>query len=121
MKPDRPTIHDFDGGPAQVWTAMPNGSLTHLNAYVATVTGLPVEAIASWGWSEVIHPDDLPDVAERWSAALESGDPYIARFRLRGPDGAWRWQIARAEARFEDGVLVGWVGITMDVHDVWKG
>lgn len=118
MKPDAPTLEDFGPGPVQLWTAHPNGELRYVNEAVGTALGRPGGVVREWGWADVIHPDDLEEVAARFSHALESGEPYVARFRLHGADGGWRWQVARADPRHVDGTLVGWVGVTMDVHDV---
>jgi PAS domain S-box-containing protein len=56
--------------------------------------GAPVAAYLA-----AIHPDDILPTETRLQQALESGEPYCATYRVRTPDGEWRWLIARA--RFE--------------------
>ena len=45
----------------------------------------------------VIHPDDVPPTQALLGRAMESGAPYDATFRVRKPDGAWRWVLARGQ------------------------
>ena len=44
---------------------------------------------------DVIHPDDVPPTQVLLGRAMETGAPYDATFRVRKPDGAWRWVLAR--------------------------
>nr|WP_229416317.1 ATP-binding protein [Massilia sp. PDC64] len=44
---------------------------------------------------DVIHPDDVPPTRILLGRAMETGAPYDATFRVRTPDGAWRWVLAR--------------------------
>jgi PAS domain S-box-containing protein len=42
-----------------------------------------------------IHPDDVPPTQALLGRAMETGAPYDATFRVRTPDGGWRWVLAR--------------------------
>ncbi|WP_305822191.1 hybrid sensor histidine kinase/response regulator [Massilia brevitalea] len=44
-----------------------------------------------------LHPDDLAATRERLRASLRSGAGYDATFRVRAPEGRWRWVIARGQ------------------------
>ena len=80
--------------------------------------GRSAEAIVGAGWQDVVHPDDLPLVGERWGHALATGEPYQAEFRLlRAADAAYRWHIARADALLDGGAVVKWFGANVDVHE----
>ena len=65
-----------------------------------------------------MHPEDLPTVAELWRAAVESGTPYEAQFRIRSANGAYRWHLARAfpSRGGRDGIM-RWVGSNTDIED----
>jgi PAS domain S-box-containing protein len=55
--------------------------------------GAPVGA-----WLAAVHPEDITQVRELIGRALDGSAPYYeATFRLRAPDGAWRWAIARGQ------------------------
>lgn len=104
--------------PVQVWTALPDGRLDFVTNQVAAYFGVTPEAVLRDGWRDVVHPEDLPGVAERWTHSLSTGEPYKAEFRLRGADGTYRWHLARALAqRDESGAVVRWFGTNTDVED----
>jgi PAS domain S-box-containing protein len=44
---------------------------------------------------DAIHPDDVPPTQVLLGRAMETGAPYDATFRVRTPEGAWRWVLAR--------------------------
>ncbi len=102
----------------QIWTARPDGQLDFVNHYVLGYFGRSYDEMIGLGWQGVVHEDDLPRVAERWSRALETGDPYEVEFRLRNAeDGSWRWHLGRASALRDDrGEIVKWFGANTDIH-----
>jgi PAS domain S-box-containing protein len=104
--------------PHQVWTATPDGKLDWFNEQVHAYTGLDHASLAGIGWTRLIHPDDQGAATTRWAVALASGTGFDAEFRLRGADGSYRWQLARALAlRGEDGEPVRWIGTNIDIED----
>ena len=106
-----------DSIPQQVWTALPNGNLDYVNERVISYFGRSFEELIGKGWSDHVHPEDLPGCIERWSSSLASGQPYEFEFRLREGD-AWRWHLARAVAmRDESGAIVRWFGTNTDIDD----
>jgi len=106
-----------DSIPQQVWTALPDGNLDYVNERTVAYFGRTFDELIGQGWSDVVHLDDLPGCIERWSASLESGEPYEYEFRLRHADG-WRWHLARAVAmRDEGGAIVRWFGTNTDIDD----
>jgi PAS domain S-box-containing protein len=104
--------------PVQIWTARPDGQLDYVSQRVATYFGMSAERILGEGWLNVIHPDDLATVGQRWSHSLATGEPYEVEFRLRRHDGAYRWYLGRALAqRDETGAVTQWVGSNTDIHE----
>ena len=39
------------------------------------------------------HPDDLTESFKEWDHCLTTGRDYVAEFRLRKHDDAWRWYV----------------------------
>ena len=104
--------------PVQIWTAQPNGALDYVSQRVADYFGTTVEQVLGEGWQNVIHPDDLPAVVERWTESLSTGTPYQVEFRLRGANGDYRWYLGRALPQLDDnGSVVQWFGTNTDIHD----
>jgi PAS domain S-box-containing protein len=104
--------------PNHVWTSRPDGYLDWFNEQVYIYSGLQPGELDGQQWSRMVHADDLPLAAERWSSALKLGHTYETEFRLRRYDGAWRWHLARAvPLRDGEGRIMRWIGTNTDVDD----
>ena len=105
--------------PQMVWTALPDGTLDYLSERWSEYTGLSVAELLGWGWEPIVHPDDLGECRERWTACLESGEPYEIEARMRrGSDGAYRWHLGLAvPMRDHHGEIVKWFGTNTDIHE----
>ncbi|HEX5801299.1 MAG TPA: ATP-binding protein [Gaiellaceae bacterium] len=108
-----------DSIPQQVWTAGPDGRLDYVNERVLDYFGRTFDEMIGWGWSELVHPEDLPECLERWSESVRTGDQYEYEFRLRGAeDDGYRWHLTRAvPMRGDDGEIVTWFGTNTDIED----
>ncbi|HUP91739.1 MAG TPA: PAS domain-containing protein [Solimonas sp.] len=68
----------------------------------------------------LVHPDDRPGLGARIQAAVSSGDPFSAEFRVVLPDGSARWLSTWAIVqRSAEGVPERMVGATISV-DAYK-
>ena len=62
-----------------------------------------------------LHPDDLAATRTRLQDALHSGGAYDATFRVRAPEGRWRWVIARGQVEAgADGMAQSVSGVVID-------
>ncbi len=104
----------------QVWTAQPDGLLDFANAECMEYFGVTADQdVMGSGWTQFVHPDDLPRAALAWKKSLVSGAHYEIEFRLRGAGGNFRWFLVRAEAmRNGAGEVEKWFGTNTDVHDL---
>jgi len=117
----------LDNLPSHTWYASPAGGLTFLNARSADYLGLAsdhplrlgTEIGAAWdAHIALLHPADHEETRRSWSSCLRTGRGGEVAFRVRGGDGTYRWFLSRAEPiRAEDGTLLCWVGVNMDVED----
>lgn len=104
--------------PVQIWTALPDGRLDYVTERVASYFGVSAEQLLRDGWRDLVHPDDLPAVAARWSHSLTTGEPYRVEFRLRGADGSYRWHLAGALPQLdESGKIVRWFGSNTEIEE----
>jgi len=102
--------------PQQVWTATPDGNLDYVNKRVISYFGLSSEEIIGSGWTNVVHPDDLPITLQHWGHSLETGENYETNFRLLGADGVYRWHfVMAAPLRDANGEIIQWVGTSTDI------
>jgi PAS domain S-box-containing protein len=70
-------------------------------------------------WTESIHPDDLDRVLEGLKTMRQEQSSYAAEMRYRSAEGLYRWHLVQAAPmRDPDGTLKGWVGTSVDIHDL---
>jgi PAS domain S-box-containing protein len=105
--------------PEQIWTALPNGALDYVNQRALDYFHTSFPELVERGWTEVVHPEDLGRLLERWQAALATGQAYENELRFRrAADGAYRWHLTRAVPMTDKaGSVVKWFGSNIDIHD----
>src|SRR5919201_6414519 len=104
--------------PDQIWKALPNGELDYVNQRALDYFDLSFSQLVEEGWTQVVHPEDLGRMLERWQQALATGQPYDNELRLRAADGAYRWHLTRAVPMTDRrGKVVKWFGSNTDIHD----
>ncbi|MFB2938532.1 PAS domain S-box protein [Aerosakkonemataceae cyanobacterium BLCC-F154] len=104
--------------PQIVWTTKPNGEIDYFNHRWYEYTGLSVEESLGSGWQTVLHPDDREFSRLCWLQAVETGNTYVVEYRLRSPDGSYRWYLGRGlPVRDRDGKIVRWLGTCTDIED----
>jgi formate hydrogenlyase transcriptional activator len=113
--------------PAHTWYAAPAGALTFVNDRCADYLGLPKDHPLRFGtdtgaaWDSHIpflHPDDHEETRRVWSDCLKTGAPGEVSFRVRDAEGHYRWFLSRAEPRRgNDGTLLHWIGINLDIEE----
>ncbi|WP_395397737.1 EAL domain-containing protein [Novosphingobium sp. BL-8A] len=116
--------HSVELNPQIPWIADAQGAIIEVSPRWSRSTGLSSAEALGWGWTETVHPDDLPLVRERWNAALllPDGTDVDLRYRLRQGDGGFRWFRARALPRRDaQGNVQCWYGTLEDIHDQVRG
>src|SRR5690242_10602768 len=79
-------------------------------------TGQTLHEWLGYGWLDAIHPDDRAYAERQWREAVAARKVVNAEFRLRAPDGGWRWTNVRAAAVLDEaGRIEKWVGINIDI------
>jgi PAS domain S-box-containing protein len=105
------------------WMAYADGTRFWFNQRWYDYTGTTPEQMENSGWMNVHDPEVLPEVLERWTAAIASGEAFDMEFPLRGKDAQFRIFLARAEPlRDATGKVVQWFGTNTDVHEqrLWE-
>ena len=105
--------------PGMVWTALPDGQVDFLNQRWCEYTGLSVAEACGEGWLTAIHPDDLPELLNRWRSILASNASGEMEARLRRSDGEYRWFLFRTRPLADaSGQVAKWCGLNIDVEEV---
>jgi two-component system phosphate regulon sensor histidine kinase PhoR len=104
--------------PQMTWTNLATGDVNFYNQRWYEYTGLSFQETKDWGWSAVVHPDDLPLTIERYTAALRIGGVFEVENRYKRADGHYRWHLNRAiPLRDDAGEILFWVGTATDIED----
>ena len=105
--------------PQLVWTERADRTRQYFNRGWYDYTGFAADVPPSTEvWARVIHPEDEPRAAARWSHCRNTGEPYEIEFRLRRHDGVYHWFLARAVADVDaQGRVVQWFGTCTDINN----
>src|ERR1700716_2879137 len=107
----------IDTIPVMAWSLRPDGIVDFLNQRWLDYSGLSLQQYVKEPMRP-LHPDDIPRVMEKWRAHMAAGELYEDEMRLRRADGEYRWFLVRtAPLRDEQGNLVKWFGLSIDIED----
>ena len=107
-----------DAMPQIVWTSDNLGNATYYNRRWFEFTGMAEGEVDGAAWSQVTHPDDLPQTMMRRQQTLADGTVFEAEYRFRAGDGTYRWHLGRAvPIRDEAGDIDFWIGTATDIDD----
>jgi two-component system sensor histidine kinase UhpB len=107
----------IDTIPIMAWSVRPDGVVDFLNQRWMDFSGLSLEQYLEEP-TRPIHPEDTSRVLEKWLVAMAARESYEDEMRLRGADGEYRWFLVRtAPLRDEQGNLVEWYGVSIDIED----
>lgn len=82
-------------------------------------SGLSMKYLLENGWSELIHPDDIPGIHKNVAEALLNKSDFEMELRCRNRDGDYIWHLARATVvRDEAGEFQSWVSATTEIHKI---
>ena len=108
----------IDTVPAQLWTENPEGVVDFVNRRWTDYTGMTLEQAIGWGWTGMVHPDDIERVLSKWRTLISEGKPREIESRLRRSDGEYRWFLSRCYPLVDrSGHILGWYGSDVDIHD----
>lgn len=104
---------------ATVWVTDAQGGFTEAQPMWEAFTGQPWEEHQGYGWSKMLHPNDMDRMVETWRNAIQNGQPYFNVGRIfHAGTGEYRYCEAHASPiKNSDGAVREWFGTTVDVHD----
>lgn len=110
--------HILNSVPQIIWSAGADGIVDFVSDQWRTeYGGNPAEMIGE-GWVDHVHPEDVERTLTNWTAAAQKADPYEAEFRLRLPDGEYRWVLITAKPEVsDDGTIRRWFGTCVKIHE----
>ena len=97
--------------PQLVWICNTQGECEYVNQQWYEFTGQKVEEAMGFGWTKVIHSDDIGSVMEKWIKALQIGKSYEQEMRYQKHDGSYCWHLVRSvPIKNEQGEIFQWFG-----------
>jgi PAS domain S-box-containing protein len=104
--------------PALVWSANSNGFLDFANQTLMEFTGFSFEKVKGWHWTNLIHPEDRPQLIDEWLTALATGERIVTEARMQRANGEYKWFLIRAvPLQDESGKIIKWLGTKTDITD----
>ena len=108
----------LDGIAGLVAIMTPNGEVETVNRQCVEYFGRPVEEQKDWVTTDMVHPEDLPQMLENFQRAIASEISYHFEQRLRQFDGKYRWFETRGgSVRGDTGSIVRWYVLLTDIED----
>ncbi|TDU69312.1 PAS domain S-box-containing protein [Prosthecobacter fusiformis] len=105
--------------PHLVWTCGPDGAWDFVSPQWCEYTGLQEADQRGFGWSNAIHPEDLPVFESAWNAAAHNHSALDLEVRIRRADGLYRWFKTRAvPVKDSAGNILKWYGSNTDIEDI---
>lgn len=108
----------FDNINGQLAFLGPAGEVLIVSRQILEYTGQTLAELQHWATSGVVHPEDMPYVAETFGRSMREGTSYDLVQRMRRFDGAYRWfRNCGSPVRDESGGVVQWVVLLTDIDD----
>ncbi|MDB5808438.1 MAG: multi-sensor hybrid histidine kinase [Betaproteobacteria bacterium] len=107
----------IDTIPTMAWSVLPGGAVDFVNKQWLEYTGFSFEEGLHQS-DHAVHPDDLPNVIEKWTVDMAAGGACEYELRLRRADGEYHSFLVRTvPLRDEQGNIVKWYGTAVDIED----
>ncbi|MEO8314547.1 MAG: PAS domain S-box protein [Pseudomonadota bacterium] len=109
-----------DSAPALIWMTDASKGLTWINRSWLEFSQRPMAQELGYGWTEIVHADDLDALLQLYDESFEKRQPYRLEMRLRRHDGDWRWMVNTAVPLFEDEghLFSGYIGSMVDITEM---
>ncbi|MBF2028687.1 MAG: PAS domain S-box protein [Oscillatoriales cyanobacterium C42_A2020_001] len=100
-----------------IWDTSAEGEVVKPQPGWSAFTGQTFEELAGWGWLNAVHPEDQPETARNWSAAVANKTIYQVEHRVRRYDGEYRHMSVWGVPIVQEGQIQEWIGIHTDISD----
>lgn len=85
-------------------------------------TGRPIEKLLSFGWADLVHPDDRQPYLDIYLNAFKLREPFTGEFRILNGEGSYRRLLAKGATRFaNNGMFSGYISSCIDLTDQLEG
>jgi len=107
-----------DSAPVLIWMSSVDRLCTFFNKPWLNFTGRTLEQEIGNGWTEGVHPDDLPECLKGHTESFDARQPFMLQYRLRRHDGEYRWISDHGAPRYDsEGNFAGYIGSCSDITE----
>ncbi|HEY3272840.1 MAG TPA: PAS domain S-box protein [Methanocella sp.] len=104
--------------PYGIWTCGPDGAVEYFSRSFIDLTGMPMDKLKAFGWTEALPADDREKTIKDWKACVAKGGPWDYEYRIQGADGRFRTVLSRGlPVKDAQGNITSWAGINLDITD----
>lgn len=97
------------------------GNATYFNHAWVKLTGRPTGDLLTFGWADLVHPDDREEFLAIYLRAFETQSKWSGEFRMLSKDGGYSLLYAKGSPRYDkNGVFKGYVGSCVDITEQKK-
>lgn len=102
--------------PSLIWQTGTDQMCNYFNEPWLAFTGRTLEQEVGDGWTEGVHPEDLPACVETYTRAFARLEPFSMEYRLRHVDGTYRWLHEDGRPNYDGaGRYLGYIGACSDI------
>lgn len=98
-----------------LWTNNPDGMMEGEQPGWAELTGQTYNQYQGYGWSHVIHPDDVQPTIDEWQLSVKEQRPFIFEHRVMKKNGRWGHFSIHAIPIIQGNTITKWVGVHIDI------
>ena len=107
-----------ESAPVMLWMGDVEGRCLYLNRMLRVFWGVAPDAVGSFNWSTLLHPDDQDALHGAFGIAMRDHVPFTVEARYRRFDGEYRLLRTDAQPRFGvRGEFLGMIGVNVDITD----
>ena len=107
-----------DAIPYGVWVADAQGLCTYASSSFLEMVGMTLAQVQEFGWLHLLPEKDAEPTRDHWLSCVQTGQDFNREHRFKSSDGSYRDVLAIGRPlRREDGTIVKWVGLNLDITD----
>ncbi len=107
-----------DSAPVLIWVSGPDQQYLWFNQVWLNFTGRTLQQELGAGWTEGLHPDDIPSFLGTQASAFRARRRFSIEYRLRSRDGEYHYVLAHGVPRHApSGRFLGYIGSCTDISE----
>lgn len=107
-----------DTAPVLIWMAGAKRHTFYFNRVWLKFTARSLTESYGLGWTQDVHPADLPRCLDIYEKAFQARQPFSQEFRLKNADGLYHTVLDSGVPRFTaEGNFIGFIGSCIDIAD----